>query len=171
MLGWYGPAVARYGVGYLRETIVHHQIERYARAFVHTGPWYQYFGEFTAGFLPWSLFVPGAFALAWLAWRGARDDLRRARAAAGGASAGPPAPFLFPLCWFVSGFVFFSLSTGKRAAYLLPLYPAAALLVGWMWARAMAEGRGSRWIGVPVALLAGVGCGPGARRPRWCRAG
>ena len=43
----------------------------------------------------------------------------------------------------VSGFVFFSLSTGKRAAYLLPLYPAAAMLVGWMWARAMAAGERS----------------------------
>jgi 4-amino-4-deoxy-L-arabinose transferase-like glycosyltransferase len=153
---WYGPAVARHGVAYLRETIVHQQIERYARAFVHKGPWYQYFGDFTAGFLPWSLFVPGALALAWLHWRGARGDLRRTRAAADITSAEAPAPFLFPLCWFVSGFVFFSLSTGKRAAYLLPLYPAAALLVGWMWARAMAEGRASRWISVPVALLGGV---------------
>ncbi len=156
VLCWYGPAVARHGVAYLRETIVHQQLERYARAFVHKGPWYQYFGDFTAGFLPWSLFVPGALALAWLHWRGARDDLRHMRAAAGIPSAGAPAPFLFPLCWFVSGFVFFSLSTGKRAAYLLPLYPAAAMLVGWMWARAMAEGRGSRWISVPVALLGGV---------------
>ena len=31
VLGWYGPAVARYGIAYLRETIVHQQIERYAR--------------------------------------------------------------------------------------------------------------------------------------------
>ena len=156
VLGWYGPAVARHGIAYVRETIVHQQIERYARSFVHQGPWYQYFGDFMAGFLPWSLFVPGALVLAWLAWRSMRADLRQARAAADGSSAGTPAPFLFPLCWFVSGFVFFSLSTGKRAAYLLPLYPAAAMLVGWMWARAMAERRGSRWIGVPVGLLAGV---------------
>jgi len=30
-------------------------------------------------------------------------------------------------------FVFFSLSKGKRAIYLLPLYPAAALMVGKLW--------------------------------------
>jgi 4-amino-4-deoxy-L-arabinose transferase-like glycosyltransferase len=159
VLGWYGPAVARYGVGYLRETIVHHQIERYARAFVHHGPWYYYFAEFTTGFLPWSLFVPGALALAWQAWRQTPPrpgDGGGPGADASSPAAGPPAPFLFPLCWFVTGFVFFSLSTGKRGAYLLPLYPAAALLVGWVWARAIAEGRGSRWLAVPVALLAGV---------------
>ena len=155
VLGWYGPAVSRHGLGYLRETIVHQQVERYARSWGHHGPWYQYFADFTTGFMPWSLFVPGAVALAWGAWRGAKDRLREARAA-DTPDGQAPAPFLFPLCWFVAGFVFFSLSTGKRAAYLLPLYPAAALLVGWMWAQAIAEGRRSRWLAVPVALLAGV---------------
>jgi 4-amino-4-deoxy-L-arabinose transferase-like glycosyltransferase len=179
VLSWYGPAVARHGAGYLRETIVHQQIERYARSFVHHGPWYYYVPEFTTGFLPWSLFVPGAVALAWRAWRGTRGNPRQARAAAGSGEpqgAGTPsvaapvtpaspegagpgsrsAPFLFPLCWFAAGFVFFSLSTGKRGAYLLPLYPAAALLVGWVWVRTSAAGRGSPWLGVPVALLAGI---------------
>jgi 4-amino-4-deoxy-L-arabinose transferase-like glycosyltransferase len=159
VLGWYGPAVARHGVAYLQETIVHQQIERYARSFVHQGPWYQYFGDFATGFLPWSLFVPGALALAGLAWREARETLGAARRATGRADIGTPAPFLFPLGWFVTGFVFFSLSTGKRAAYLIPLYPAAALLVGWVWTQAIATGRGSRWLGVPVALLAGVAAG------------
>jgi 4-amino-4-deoxy-L-arabinose transferase-like glycosyltransferase len=156
VLGWYGPAVARHGTGYLRETLVHQQVERYARSWVHHGPWYQYFGDFAAGFMPWSLFAPGAVALAWLSWREARSRLRDARVAAAPPRDGAPAPFLFPLGWFVAGFVFFSLSTGKRTAYLLPLYPAAALLVGWMWSRAIAAGRGSRWLGVPVAFLAGV---------------
>jgi 4-amino-4-deoxy-L-arabinose transferase-like glycosyltransferase len=156
VLSWYGPAVARHGVGYLRETIVHQQVERYARSWVHHGPWYQYFADFTTGFLPWSLFVPGALALAWLSWGQVKDRLRAARATASESDVRELASFLFPLCWFATGFVFFSLSTGKRAAYLLPLYPAAALLVGWLWTQTMAKGRGSRWLGAPVALLAGV---------------
>lgn len=161
VLSWYGPAVSRHGLGYLRETIVHQQVERYARGWVHHGPWYQYLGDFTTGFLPWSLFLPGVAALAWTTWRGARERLRGARTA-GDPDGQAPAPFLFPLCWLVAGFVFFSLSTGKRAAYLLPLYPAAALLVGWTWAQVIAEGaegaegRRSHWFGAPVALLAGV---------------
>src|SRR5262249_45478491 len=156
VLAWYGPAVTRHGVGYLRETIVHQQVERYARSWVHRGPWYQYFGDFATGFLPWSLFVPGALVLAWQAWRAVRGDLQRTRAAGHMPDARGTAPFLFPLCWFVSGFGFFSLSTGKRAAYLLPLYPAAALLVGWMWTRAIAESKGGRWLSIPVAILAGI---------------
>ena len=156
VLAWYGPAVARHGIGYFRETLVHQHVERYTRSWVHHGPWYQYLGDFTAGFMPWSLFVPAAVAMAWPAWRDVRDRLRIARAQANPSATPAAAPFLFPVCWFVAGFVFFSLSTGKRTAYLLPLYPAAALLVGWTWSRAIAEGRGSRWLDVPVALLAGA---------------
>jgi 4-amino-4-deoxy-L-arabinose transferase-like glycosyltransferase len=149
ILTWYGPAVAHYGIAYLRETIVHQQVERYTRSWVHRGPWYQYLGDFATGFLPWSLFVPGALVVAWQSWRDAKRSPSATESQA-------PAPLLFPLCWFVSGFVFFSLSTGKRAAYLLPLYPAAALLVGGLWNRTIAEARGSRWVSIPVALLAGV---------------
>jgi 4-amino-4-deoxy-L-arabinose transferase-like glycosyltransferase len=151
VLAWYGPAVGRYGTDYLRETVVHQHLERYARSWVHQGPWYYYVPEFTAGFLPWSLFVPGALALAWRTWRTTPP-----RTTAPSGDDPPPAPFLFPLAWFVTGLVFFSAATGKRGAYLLPLYPAAALLVAWLWTRAIADGRRPRWLGVPVALLVGV---------------
>ncbi|HEY5986338.1 MAG TPA: hypothetical protein VIV12_08185, partial [Streptosporangiaceae bacterium] len=63
---------------------------------------------------------------------------------------------LFPLGWFVAGFIFFSFSSGKRGAYLLPLYPAAALMVGWIWERMLARGGGARWVGVPLAVMSGA---------------
>jgi len=142
VLGWYAPAVLREGRGYLYETLVHQQLARYARSWVHRGPWYYYLGEFTTGAFPWSLFVPGALVLG---WRGRSE-------AASGEVAGR-SPVLLPLAWFVTGFVFFSLSSSKRGAYLLPIYPAAALLVGWLWDRALAEAERSRWITGPLALL------------------
>jgi 4-amino-4-deoxy-L-arabinose transferase-like glycosyltransferase len=48
---------------------------------------------------------------------------------------------MFPLCWFVLIFVFFSISTGKRELYLLPLYPAASLMVGGFLSRITAPKR------------------------------
>jgi len=37
------------------------------------------------------------------------------------------------LCWFISGFAFLTLSSTKREVYLIPILPAAALLVaGWI---------------------------------------
>ncbi len=141
VLAWYAPAVWRYGTGYLYETLVHQHMVRYAHTWAHAAPWYYYLGEFPSGFFPWVLFLPGGAVLAW-----------RARAGATGGERRPGASF--PLAWFVTGFVLFSLASGKRGAYLLPLYPAAALLVGGLWARGLAAGPRLSWIDVPMRLLA-----------------
>ncbi len=151
-LAWYGPAVAHYGRSYLYETLIHQHFVRYARTWSHAGPWYYYLGEFPAGFFPWVLFLPGAIVLGWRA-RGPRPGQPEETAA--------PAvpglrPFFFPLGWFATGFVFFSLATGKRGAYLLPLYPAAALMVGWLWDRTLGGRTPTRWTGIPLGMLSGA---------------
>ncbi|HEV8673978.1 MAG TPA: glycosyltransferase family 39 protein [Methylomirabilota bacterium] len=140
VLAWFVPAVARYGPGYFYETVVHQHVVRYTRTWAHAGPWYYYFAEFPVGFFPWVLFLPSAMILGWRA----REATPTGR------------PFLFPLAWFVSAFVFFSLATGKRGPYLLPLYPAAALLVGWLGQRMLTGLTRSRWVGVPIALMSGA---------------
>jgi 4-amino-4-deoxy-L-arabinose transferase-like glycosyltransferase len=62
---------------------------------------------------PWALLLPAAATLA----------VRRARGAWGAE------PLLLPIAWFVTMFVFFSAASGKRADYLLPMLPAASLIV------------------------------------------
>ena len=36
-----------------------------------------------------------------------------------------------PVVWFVVVFIFFSIVSGKRDIYVIPLYPAAALITAW----------------------------------------
>lgn len=146
VLAWFGPAVARNGTGYLYEAVVHQHLVRYTRTWVHAGPWYYYLGEFPAQLFPWVLFLPSAVVLGWRASRPSVAD----------GPAESRRPFLFPLGWFVAGFVFFSLSTSKRGAYLLPLYPATALMVGWLWDRTLAGATRTRWVGVPLGLMTGA---------------
>jgi hypothetical protein len=66
--------------------------------------------------------------------------------------------FLFLLVWFVSIFLFFSFSKGKREIYLLPLYPAASLMVGNLWDNYISNlNRNLKrevWVSVPVYILA-----------------
>jgi 4-amino-4-deoxy-L-arabinose transferase-like glycosyltransferase len=115
-LTWFAPAVVQGGLEYAQATLVHHSLERYARAWEHTAPWYFYLGAFPAEFLPWTLFLPQALI--------AGVNLRRRQGQEG---------WWFALCWLVVILGFFSLSTGKRDIYILPAFPAAALLVGWVW--------------------------------------
>src|SRR5262249_42952779 len=74
-------------------------------------PFWFYFPRLAFDFLPWSLLLPPAF---WLLWRSGRDD--------------PEARF--GAVWLLAVFLLLSCARFKRADYLLPAYPRAALLVG-----------------------------------------
>lgn len=116
VLLWFLPAIMQGGMAYAQATLLHHTLERYVSAWEHTAPWYFYLGAFPAEFLPWTLFLPQALIY------GVQHAHPRSHEG-----------WWFALCWLVAIVVFFSLSTGKRDIYILPAFPAAALLVGWIW--------------------------------------
>jgi hypothetical protein len=84
----------------------------------HRHAWHFYFGSFAGGFAPWTPFLlPLGTYFYRQRWRLQQSE------------------DLLPLVWFAVGFVLFSASSGKRGVYLLPIYPAAALLLGRWWAK------------------------------------
>lgn len=83
----------------------------------HVEPFYYHFGTLVSGFLPWSVFLPFA------CYRAVRG---RFRAVENGTA--------LLLIWLCTVFVFFSLAKSKLPTYILPLFPAAALLVGALFA-------------------------------------
>jgi 4-amino-4-deoxy-L-arabinose transferase-like glycosyltransferase len=140
VLSWYLPAVLKGGQDFINQTLLHHTIDRFAKGSSHIRPVYYYLTNFPAGFLPWFLFLPGAVVYGFSERKG---SISRG--------------FLFLLIWFAAIFLFFSLSKGKRAIYLLPLYPAASLLVGRFWDGYL-SGSGrfpvrEAWIKLPVYLF------------------
>jgi len=141
VLIWYLPAVIAGGKPYLQETLFKHTVDAYARGWTHVRPFYFYFLYFPADFLPWTLFLPGIIFFG-LSKR--KEGIGR--------------EFLFLLVWFVSIFLFFSFSKGKREIYLLPLYPAASLMVGNLWDNYISSpNRDSKrevWVSLPIYVLA-----------------
>ncbi len=141
VLLWYIPAVYSGGRAYFQETLFKHTVDAYARGWTHVQPFYYYFLNFPANFLPWTLFIPGVVAF----------TLSKRKEGIG-------KEFLFLLVWFVSIFLFFSLSKGKRAIYLLPLYPAVSIMVGNFWNNYISNVRWDStkgiWISLPIYLLA-----------------
>jgi hypothetical protein len=140
VLCWYLPAVLKGGQDFINETLLHHTIDRFAKGSSHIRPIYYYLSNFPVDFLPWFLFLPGAMVYGFS---------KREK--------GVPKEFLFLLVWFVAIFLLFSFSKGKRAIYLLPLYPAASLMVGRFWDDYFSgSGRFSVreiWVTLPVYLF------------------
>jgi 4-amino-4-deoxy-L-arabinose transferase-like glycosyltransferase len=146
-LAWYLPALGEGGLAYLHATLLHHTLERYAQAWEHQAPWYFYLGTFPAEFLPWTLFLPQALIAG-----GQRRSEEHTRG------------WWFALCWLAVILVFFSLSSGKRDIYMLPAFPAAALLSGWIWSYWWEHLVGKRctWqVTIPVLILALIFAGLG----------
>ncbi len=98
-----GPA--EYSVA---EAFRRHVLERGVSGMHHPQPPYYFLYTMPQGLMPWTLFLPGAL---WLAWR--RRD---------------PADRLL-IVWLAFTVVFFSIWREKRDLYVLPAYPAAALLI------------------------------------------
>ncbi len=141
ILIWYLPALWKGGKQYLDETLLGHTIERFASGTSHIRPFYYYMINFPLDFFPWTLFLPVTF----IHWFKRKEERKRKE-------------FLFLLVWFISVFLFFSISKGKRSLYLLPLFPAVSLLVGVFWDAYLFESDQERirriWIKIPNYLLA-----------------
>jgi len=116
-------------------------IGRITKGDQHPGPVWDHLRSMPLLLLPWTfLFVAGASA-AWRSFR-QRENVGLVRIA----------------WWFAVVFVFFSLIPPKRDLYLLPIYPAAAMIMAFAFDRMLRERRLPSWIGATTAaLLAFVG--------------
>jgi 4-amino-4-deoxy-L-arabinose transferase-like glycosyltransferase len=125
---------------WLQEFLFTHNVGRFSSTMEnHGGPLFYYVLLLLAGFLPWSIFLGLA---GWDAMRqlgpmrsedrcgGRRSFLRTVWGACRPRRADSPrqSAVRFFVCWFGVYFVFFSLSGTKLPNYILPLYPAAAVL-------------------------------------------
>ena len=135
---------------------MHHNVNRFTGSLEgHAGPFYYYAVALLVGCAPWCVFFGPT---AWYALR----RLWREKTTTAASSAHDDQPAVqFLLCWMAVYFLFFSVSTTKLPNYILPLYPAAALLTGRFldqWRRG--EAKPPAWlIGAGLACLALIGVG------------
>lgn len=105
-------------------------LQRFFVGVTHANPPWYYLEHLPLDLLPWTLFVPWCAVWAWKR-RKQSEEVR------------------FLLSWIVPSFVFFCIAIEKRAIYLLPIYPALAVLLScsmldWVGS---AEVRWQRWMG------------------------
>jgi 4-amino-4-deoxy-L-arabinose transferase-like glycosyltransferase len=121
--GWYAIAVTRGGEGFVDRQLLQENLSRFFGGSGHSHPVYYYIPYLFSQSVPWSLFLPFALWDAFAQGLLSDDDS------------------LFLKLWFLVMFVFFSVSAGKRAVYLLPLYPPLSLvLASWFHQQGTASG-------------------------------
>jgi 4-amino-4-deoxy-L-arabinose transferase-like glycosyltransferase len=99
--------------------------------------------EIGAGFLPWTLTLPGTVLVLVRQWPTSGRVL------------------IIPLLWAGAVLVTFTVLMSPRAVYFLPMYPALAVVVAWAWSASSMRER--QWMLAPlvtavvVIALAGIG--------------
>jgi 4-amino-4-deoxy-L-arabinose transferase-like glycosyltransferase len=116
----FAMSAARTGSEKGLEMVYRENVVRFFHPFDHRGPIYLYCYVIFALMMPWSAFLPAALAEAH------RRPLDASRA---DSSVEAARGHRFALVYFWATFVFFTLSGSRRSYYLLPILPAAALLV------------------------------------------
>jgi 4-amino-4-deoxy-L-arabinose transferase-like glycosyltransferase len=119
---WFAYADLRTAGTFTSEFFFDHNLGRLLGAdeALRGSPWWAYLPRIAVDFFPWSMLLPVAGYYFWKT----RDRWRRA-------PLGPTYAFL--LAWFLGTFLFLSAVRFKRMDYLLPVYPAAALLLAcWL---------------------------------------
>ena len=133
-LAWAIPAGMAGGEAYRNAIFWGQTADRMVESFAHRRPFWWYLP-----LLPLMLFP-------WFAWPGLWKALARQR------RAGLDRGMRFCLAWMLPVFVAFSFISGKQPHYLVPLFPAFALLT----ARVLA-GRAEFRVGLPALLAAALG--------------
>lgn len=159
---WYAAAAAQAGHAFV-DIVLRENLVRIggagAASMGHAHGFGYLIGVLLAGLLPWTLLLPSVGMALWRA----RATLQRQD------------PRVTALLWCAAVLLPYSFASSKRGVYLLPLYPAVALLVGW-WIERVWRGveRPARLAGLlrlllwPMALLLGLlGLIVAAERAGW----
>ncbi|MCL5269579.1 MAG: glycosyltransferase family 39 protein [bacterium] len=148
--GWLWWQTHTAPAGFVEHQIESATLERLVNPRLHNRPpWYYLESLLSDGFTPWALFLgAGLIHL----WRRRREPLAEW-------------PVLRPLlAWLLPLFVFFSIIPGKREQYLLPMFPAMAILTAWYFETALRGRAVFAWVRrllTVVARALGLGM-PGA---------
>jgi 4-amino-4-deoxy-L-arabinose transferase-like glycosyltransferase len=147
---WYVPMTVEHGQSFIKEFFINHHFRRYfENRFQHPEPIYFFPFVVLAGILPWTFFlIPAAARLRKLQlWRRRQE----------------PRDLLITLAWvwLILTVVFFSVSVSKLPGYVLPAFPALAVILGAEVERALrAEQspalRSAMWLTAATLVAIGV---------------
>jgi 4-amino-4-deoxy-L-arabinose transferase-like glycosyltransferase len=146
---WYAPMLLRHGYSFIDEFFIQHHFQRFlTNKYKHPQPFYFFPMVALLGCLPWMPYLLRSIYLNCKDWR----EVLQFRSQ-------PLVLFLW--IWVITIIGFFSISSSKLTGYILPVFPAIALLIGHQFNQWWEHPPRSvwRWIitGLCVLMLTGAG--------------
>ncbi len=115
---WYVPVIAKHGQEFVQEFFIQHHFQRFlTNKFKHPQPFYFFSFVALLGCLPWTTFFLSQIIGSWKNWRELLPPVTQKLN-------------LFLWLWVLVIVGFFSISSSKLTGYILPVFPAIALLIG-----------------------------------------
>ena len=160
---WYAPVMIKHGAGFINEFFIGHHFQRYvSNKYRHPQPFYFFPLVALAGSFPWSFYLifslmkPGVLGSFKRRQSPDQDQALTERSVVDRLN-------LFLLLWIIVPILFFSFSGSKLPGYILPIFPAIALLVGkalndW-WSDESTAPRAQSYLTAALIAAAGVGSG------------
>jgi 4-amino-4-deoxy-L-arabinose transferase-like glycosyltransferase len=141
-LPWYIAMIVVHGRGFLDFALGHEVVARALSeaAFAPPRGFFYYFKVWPGDAAPWSLLFIAAVGWAIARWRHFDRETRQA--------------LVFSFTWFLSVFLLFSMAQSKVPHYVLPAYPAAALVIGVFVDRLATTAHAATWWRVPYTAIA-----------------
>lgn len=128
-LPWYVLVTWRNGWDFIDSFFGLHNVERFTDVVNgHSAPWYFYFIVVAVGFAPYSVYLTAAMVRLKFWERKSWISTERSQQLG-----------LFAFSWFVGVFSFFTIAVTKLPSYVLPLMPAAGILIALFWSNLIVD--------------------------------
>jgi 4-amino-4-deoxy-L-arabinose transferase-like glycosyltransferase len=134
ILLWLIPAFIFGGKEYIYDLLVLQTFGRAVNSFAHSEPFYYYFTTLPLTLLPWTFMLISSLFYIIKHYRNINTELK------------------FILSWFFWPLLLFSFFSGKLVFYLLPIYPAAAILIAYLCRQVIVNQENKKFIVIPVLL-------------------
>ncbi len=119
---WYWLVWQEAGFGFVSSFWINHHLARFLTPFHrHSQPFWYYLPVLVLGFYPWTFFLGSNLVRLWRARRSLESEAHGLE--------------VYLWCWVLVPVVFFSISGSKLAGYVLPVFPALALVAAMEWKR------------------------------------
>jgi len=157
---WHYVMYLEYGNRFIKEYFLLHHFARFinSESIGRIRPFWYFIPVFFFGFMPWSFvfvaFLVDGFKKLTAKFKSAEGSLKSKLFSLVDAQTNEQKLLLFASLYFVIVFLVFSSSSTKLPTYILPVFPAAALLTGYFWWASDEKRENSKAISVATHIFA-----------------